>query len=73
MRDAGTGFADYTLAISAQHRARLRDPDHRDPLVQARFADEAAASLEEQAAIESAQRGTFEEYLAGLAGPDIAS
>jgi glutamate--cysteine ligase len=73
LRDAGTGFADYTLAISAQHRARLRDPDHRDPLVQARFADEAAASREEQSAIESAQRGTFEEYLAGLAGPDIAS
>ncbi|HEV7432119.1 MAG TPA: glutamate--cysteine ligase [Steroidobacteraceae bacterium] len=69
LRRSGSGFASYTLALSAQHRGRLLDVNGRDPSVQAEFAAEAAASLLEQETVERADRGSFAEYLARTLAP----
>jgi len=72
LRRSTVGFADYARTLSEQHRARLLDARGHEPAVLANFAEEAAASLEVQAALERAERGTFEEYLARTLGPDLA-
>ncbi len=72
LRRAGTGFAEYTLALSGQHRARLLETAGHDPALQAEFAAEAAESLLEQQALERADRGSFEDYLAHALGPHPA-
>jgi len=73
LRGAGGNFAAYTLALSAQHKARLAAAAGRDAALQAQFAAEAEASVEEQSAVERAERGSFEEYLARmLDGPASA-
>jgi len=69
LRRTGAGFAAYTQALSVQHLARLLDPAGHDPAVLAAFAAEAAASLEEQAALERAERGSFEQYLERVLNP----
>jgi glutamate--cysteine ligase len=69
LRRSGTGFAEYTLALSAQHRERLLDGAGRDPKVQAQFAAEAAESLIDQAALERGDQGSFEEYLERALAP----
>ena len=66
------GFADYTRALSVQHRERLLDEAGRDPDRQAEFAAEAAESLREQEAVERADRGSFGEYLARALAPPPA-
>ena len=64
----------YTLALSAQHRARLAADAGRDATLQAQFAAEAEESVAEQAAVERAERGSFEEYLGRmLDGPATAT
>ena len=70
--EAGVGFAEYTRALSSQHRTRLIDPTGHDSAVLAGFAAEAAESLIEQAVVERADRGSFEEYLARTLGPVFA-
>ena len=74
LRSSGGNFAEYTLALSAQHRARLSADPGRDAARQAQFAAEAEASFTEQAAVERAERGSFEEYLGRmLDGPATAA
>lgn len=65
-------FAAWTLALSTRHAATLAAASGRDPALQAGFADEARESVREQAAIEAADSGSFELYLARMLGPDIA-
>jgi len=73
LRGAGGNFAAYTLVLSAQHKARLVAEAGRDAAPQAQFAAEAEASVAEQSAVERAERGSFEEYLARmLDGPASA-
>ena len=72
LRRSAVGFAEYTCTLSAQHRARLLDARGHDAAVLANFAAEAAASREEQAVVERADRGSFEEYLARILGPNLA-
>ena len=72
LRRSTVGFAEYTRTLSAQHRARLLDVKGHDAAVLANFVAEAAASREEQAVIERANRGSFEEYLARMLGPNLA-
>ena len=72
LRRNAVGFAEYTRTLSEQHRARLLDARGREPAVLAGFAAEAAASLDEQTAIERADRGSFAEYLARSLGPNLA-
>jgi glutamate--cysteine ligase len=69
LRRAGSGFADWTRALSAQHRVKLVDETGRDARLQDEFATEAAASLLEQAEIERSERGGFAEYLAHALAP----
>ena len=69
LRRSGAGFAEYTLALSRQHQARLLDEAGRDAAVQAQFALEAADSLREQSAVERDDKGSFEEYLVRALGP----
>jgi glutamate--cysteine ligase len=72
LKSADGDFAAYTCAISAQHRTRLLAGAGHAAAVQQQFAAEAAESLIEQAVIERADRGSFEEYLRRTLGPDIA-
>jgi glutamate--cysteine ligase len=72
VRAADGDFAGWTLALSARHAATLAAASGRDAALQAGFADEALESVREQAAIESAESGSFEEYLAKLLGPALA-
>ena len=72
LRRSAVSFAEYARTLSEQHHARLLEAKGHEPTVQASFAEEAAASLEVQAAGERADRGTFEEYLARSLGPDLA-
>jgi len=61
---AGESFFDLALRMSAAHKAYLLDlyPPNEERLRE--FAAEAEESLAAQQAIETADRGTFEEYLA---------
>jgi len=62
MRSHGEGFFRFARRLSETHRdCFLKHP--LDPSNEARFVAEAAASLEEQAAIEAADTLSFEEYL----------
>lgn len=72
LRHADGDFAAYTRTISVQHRARLLEPAGHAPAQQQLFAAEAAESLVEQAVIERAERGSFDEYLRRTLGPDPA-
>lgn len=72
LRGSGSGFAEYARTVAEQHRTRLLAAAGRDPEVLAGFAAEAAASLVEQAALERADRGSFDEYLARTLGPVFA-
>ncbi|MBS0388027.1 MAG: glutamate--cysteine ligase, partial [Proteobacteria bacterium] len=72
LRRSTVGYAEHARTLSEQHRARLLDAKGHEPAVLANFAEEAAASLEVQAALERAERGSFEEYLARTLGPDLA-
>jgi len=65
-------FPAFVCAISAQHRTRLLSGAGHEAAVQQLFAAEAAESLHEQAVIERADRGSFEDYLRRVLGPDIA-
>jgi glutamate--cysteine ligase len=69
---AGGNFAAWTCAISAQHRTRLQSGAGHAAALQQQFAAEAAESLIEQAVIERADRGSFEDYLRRTLGPDVA-
>ncbi len=69
MRENGESFAQLALRVSRSHKDCLLGAPLRKPARIGEFEAEAAASLEQQAAIEAAQRGSFEEYLAAyLAG-----
>jgi glutamate--cysteine ligase len=61
---AGESFYDLALRMSATHKAYFLDlyPPNEERLRE--FSQEARESLAAQQAIESADRGTFEEYLA---------
>jgi glutamate--cysteine ligase len=61
---AGESFFDLALRMSAMHKAYFLDlyPPNEERLRE--FSQEAADSLAAQLSIESADRGTFEEYLA---------
>jgi len=72
LRRADGDIAAYVLAISAQHRTRLLTGAGHEPARQAQFAAQAAESLAEQAAIERADTGTFEQYLQRTLGPNPA-
>jgi glutamate--cysteine ligase len=72
LHSAGVGHAEYTRSVSAQHRARLLEPAGHDPVALANFSAEAADSLHEQERLESADRGSFEEYLAVVTGTGFA-
>ena len=72
LRAADGDFAGWTRALSAGHAATLASPEGRDAALQAGFAAEAVESVREQAAIEAAERGSFEEYLARMLGPELA-
>ena len=72
MRRSGVGFAEYTRTLSQQHRARLLDAAGRDAAALSGFAAEAAESMLEQAAIERADRSSFDDYLARTIGPGFA-
>lgn len=72
LRRSAVSFAEYTLTLSQQHRARLFDPAGHEPAVLAGFTAEAAESITEQAVIERADRGNFDEYLARILGPAFA-
>jgi glutamate--cysteine ligase len=72
LRRSGSGFAEYARTVAEQQRARLLDPAGHDPAVLAGLAAEAAESRVEQAALERADRGSFDEYLAHTLGPVFA-
>jgi glutamate--cysteine ligase len=72
LHGSGIGHAEYTRTLSAQHRTRLLEPAGHDPLALAAFSAEAAESLREQEWLESADRGSFEEYLAHVMGKGFA-
>jgi glutamate--cysteine ligase len=72
VRLADGNYAATVCAISAQHRTRLLAGAGHAAAAQQQFAAEATASLVEQAVIERADRGSFEEYLHRTLGPDIA-
>ncbi len=61
--ERGESFSDLALRHSRQHRSRLLSQPS-DASLEAVFAAQAAESLREREAIERAQRGSFEEYLA---------
>jgi glutamate--cysteine ligase len=65
LRRSGAGFAAYTLELSARHRRQLLD-SAVDAALQVQFEVEAGASLVEQATLERDERGSFEDYLAGM-------
>jgi glutamate--cysteine ligase len=60
----GESFFDLALRVSAAHKAYFLDlyPPNEERLTE--FAQEAEESIAKQQAIESSDRGTFEEYLA---------
>ena len=60
----GESFADLALRMSKQHKAYFLELYPPDEARLAEFAEEARTSLERQKALEEADRGTFEEYLA---------
>jgi glutamate--cysteine ligase len=72
VKHADGDFAAWTCAISAQHRTRLLAGAGHAALMQQQFAAEAAESLIEQAVLERADRGSFDDYLRRTLGPDIA-
>ena len=67
--DAAAGLY---LVTSGRVRLSVASPEGRDAALQAGFAAEAVESVREQAAIEAAERGSFEEYLARMLGPELA-
>ena len=64
LRTTGESFADFALRMSRVHKAYFLDlyPPNEQRL--AEFAAEARESLEKQAAIEAADRVTFDQFLA---------
>jgi len=62
--NAGESFFDLALRMSATHKAYFLDlyPPNEERLRE--FSEEAAASLAAQQAIEAADEGSFDEYLA---------
>jgi glutamate--cysteine ligase len=57
-------FEDFSLRISRAHRAYCLQTLQPDAARQREFASQAQESLEELSALESRQRGSFEDYLA---------
>jgi glutamate--cysteine ligase len=64
LAQTGESFFDLALRMSRTHKAYFLDLHPPDAARLAEFAGEATASVEQQAAIEAADRGTFREYLA---------
>ncbi|MGH8257037.1 MAG: glutamate--cysteine ligase [Steroidobacteraceae bacterium] len=65
----GESFAALALRVSREHRDSLRGAPLHEPARWQEFEEQARASLEQQAAMEASQRGSFDEYLAAyLAG-----
>jgi glutamate--cysteine ligase len=64
LRDTGEPFFDLALRMSATHKAYFLDLYPPNEARLAEFAAEAAESLVRQRAIETADRGTFDEFLA---------
>lgn len=64
LRTSGESFAEFALRMSRVHKAYFLDlyPPNEQRL--AEFAAEAAAALQKQAAIEAADRVTFDQFLA---------
>jgi glutamate--cysteine ligase len=60
----GESFEALALRVSRAHRDRLLGEALQDPARRQQFEAEAQASLQEQAAIEAAERGSFDDYLA---------
>ena len=60
----GESFAELALRMSKLHKAYFLELYPPDEARLAEFAAEARASLERQTALEAADRGTFEDYLA---------
>jgi glutamate--cysteine ligase len=60
----GGSFEDYTLQISSEHRAYCLSEIRPAATRSAEFESQVQQSLAELAALESAQRGSFEDYLA---------
>lgn len=63
MRSNHLGLHDHMLQLSAEHHSTLAGGPMEPELLQ-RYADEAAASIDEQRAIEAADTETFDEYVA---------
>jgi glutamate--cysteine ligase len=63
MRLQEESFFNFALRLSKVHQSYFRELLAPNPSRQQEFVDEAAASIEEQARIESSDRLTFEEYL----------
>ena len=72
LRAADGDFTAWTRSLSASHAAALGATQGRDAALQATFASEAEESVREQAAIEASERGSFEEYLSQMLGPELA-
>ena len=60
----GQSFEDFSLRISREHRAYCLAEIRPEATRRAEFESEVQESLEELASLESAQRGSFEDYLA---------
>jgi glutamate--cysteine ligase len=60
----GESFEDFSLRISRDHRAYCLSAIHPEASRRREFESQLQESLEEFASLESAQRGSFEDYLA---------
>ena len=64
LKETDESFFDLGLRVSATHKKYFLDLYEPDAARLAQFANQAEASLEKQVAIEAADRGTLDEYLA---------
>ena len=68
LRDTGESFFDLALRMSAQHKTYFLDLYAPNDARLREFAGEAAQSLEDAAALEARNEGSFEAYLARYLG-----
>lgn len=68
LRDTGESFFDLALRMSAQHKTYFLDLYAPNDARLREFAGEAAQSLEDAAALEARNEGSFEDYLARYLG-----
>ena len=68
LRDTGESFFDLALRMSLQHKTYFLDLYAPNDARLREFAGEAAQSLEDAAALEARNEGSFEAYLARYLG-----